>query len=158
MSRNLFIIVLLIITPFCGWGQVDTIADQKLQEVVIMAKLPTVEMKPGKMTYRLDASITQSQGNVYDVLTSLPGVVIQNDGTIFLNGQNGANILMDGKPTYLSGQDLVNLLKSTPASITDKIDLITQPSARYDASGKLRYYRYTYEEDIAKRNEPFGKR
>lgn len=57
MSRNLFIIVLLIITPFCGWGQVDTIADQKLQEVVIMAKLPTVEMKPGKMTYRLDASI-----------------------------------------------------------------------------------------------------
>ena len=66
MSRNLFIIVLLIITPFCGWGQVDTIADQKLQEVVIMAKLPTVEMKPGKMTYRLDASITQSQGNVYD--------------------------------------------------------------------------------------------
>ena len=51
MSRNLFIIVLLIITPFCGWGQVDTIADQKLQEVVIMAKLPTVEMKPGKMTY-----------------------------------------------------------------------------------------------------------
>ena len=53
MSRNLFIIVLLIITPFCGWGQVDTIADQKLQEVVIMAKLPTVEMKPGKMTYRL---------------------------------------------------------------------------------------------------------
>lgn len=79
------------------------------------------------MTYRLDASITQSQGNVYDVLTSLPGVVIQNDGTIFLNGQNGANILMDGKPTYLSGQDLVNLLKSTPASITDKIDLITHP-------------------------------
>ncbi len=74
MSRNLFIIVLLIITPFCGWGQVDTIADQKLQEVVIMAKLPTVEMKPGKMTYRLDASITQSQGNVYDVLTSLPGI------------------------------------------------------------------------------------
>ena len=49
MSRNLFIIVLLIITPFCGWGQVDTIADQKLQEVVIMAKLPTVEMKPGKI-------------------------------------------------------------------------------------------------------------
>ena len=47
--------------------QVDTIADQKLQEVVIMAKLPTVEMKPGKMTYRLDASITQSQGNVYDL-------------------------------------------------------------------------------------------
>ena len=58
MSRNLFIIVLLIINLFCGWGQVDTIADQKLQEVVIMAKLPTVEMKPGKMTYRLDASIT----------------------------------------------------------------------------------------------------
>lgn len=93
MSRNLFIVVLLTIGSFSGWGQVDTIADQKLQEVVIMAKLPTVEIKPGKKTYRLDASITQSQGNVYDVLTSLPGVVIQNDGTIFLNGQNGAEYL-----------------------------------------------------------------
>lgn len=48
MSRNLFIIVLLIITPFCGWGQVDTIADQKLQEVVIMAKLPTVRDEIGE--------------------------------------------------------------------------------------------------------------
>lgn len=67
MSRNFFIVVLLTIGSFSGWGQVDTIADQKLQEVVIMAKLPTVEMKPGKMTYRLDASITQSQGNVYDL-------------------------------------------------------------------------------------------
>lgn len=136
MGRNLFIIALCIIYPHLrGWGQTDTIADQKLNEVVVVAKLPTVEMKPGKMTYRLDASITQSQGNVYDVLTSLPGVIIQNDGTIYLNGQSGANILMDGKRTYLSGQELVNLLKSTPASVTDKIDLITHPSVRYEASG-----------------------
>ena len=56
MSRNLFIIVLLIITPFCGWGQVDTIADQKLQEVGIMAKLPgcLYHPKPRECLRRVD--------------------------------------------------------------------------------------------------------
>ena len=71
----------------------------------------------------------------YDVLASLPGVVIDSNGNILLNGQSGATILMDGKPTYLSGDELMSLLKSTPATNADKIDLITQPSARHDAAG-----------------------
>lgn len=57
------------------------------------------------------------------------------NGNILLNGQSGATILMDGKPTYLSGDELMSLLKSTPATNADKIDLITQPSARHDAAG-----------------------
>jgi outer membrane receptor protein involved in Fe transport len=117
------------------WGQTDTIAHQELEEVVIIAKLPRVEMQSGKMTYRMDATITQSQGSAFDVLSSLPGVILQSDGSVYLNGKAGVNIMMDGKLTYLSGQDLVSLLKSTPAGVIDKIDLISQPSARYDASG-----------------------
>ena len=50
----------------------------------------------------MDASVTQSTGSLYDVLASLPGVVIDSNGNILLNGQSGATILMDGKPTYLS--------------------------------------------------------
>ena len=83
----------------------------------------------------MDASVTQSTGSLYDVLASLPGVVIDSNGNILLNGQSGATILMDGKPTYLSGDELMSLLKSTPATNADKIDLITQPSARHDAAG-----------------------
>lgn len=130
-----WIMVWIVSFPCKIWGQTDSIADQKIQEVVVIAKLPVVEMKPGKMTYRMDASITQSQGSVFDVLSSLPGVILQSDGSVYLNGQAGANIMMDGKLTYLSGQDLVSLLKSTPVGVIDKVDLITHPSARYDASG-----------------------
>lgn len=121
--------------PYSMWGQTDTIADQKIQEVVIIAKLPPVEMKPGKITYRMDATITQSQGSLFDVLSSLPGVILQSDGSVYLNGKTGANIMMNGKLTYLSGNDLVSFLKSTPAGVIDKIDLVSHPSARYDASG-----------------------
>lgn len=122
----------LVIT---GRAQQDTIADQHLKEVVVTAKLPLVEMGPGKITFRMDESVTQSSGSLYDILCSLPGVTVRPDGTVLLNGQGGVKIQMDGKPSALSGQELVNLLKSTPATQTDKIDLITQPSARYDAEG-----------------------
>ena len=124
-----------------GWGsaeaqiQNDTIADQKINEVVVTARRPTVSVKADKMTYFIDASPSKGTGSLYDTLITLPGVVVNNDGTIYLNGKSGVEVLMDGKQLYLSGQDLVNLLKSTPATTADKIDLITHPSARYDASG-----------------------
>lgn len=113
----------------------DTIPDQDIGEVVVVAKLPELEIKADKMTYHLDASVVRKQGSLYEVLETLPGVVVTQDGAIYMNGQSGINVLMDGKQTYLSGQELVNLLKATPASMADKIDLIIHPSARYDASG-----------------------
>lgn len=126
---------MLCCLPAAAQVMPDSIADQFLQDVVITAKLPLVEMQPGKTVYRMDASITQSTGNMYDVLSSLPGIMINSDGTIMLNGKSDARILIDGKSTYLSGEELINLLKATPASTTDKIELITQPGARYDAGG-----------------------
>lgn len=135
MYRNVLLGMILSSVPFMAWSQQDTIADQRLEEIVVTAKLPLVEMSAGKTTYRMDASVTQTTGSLYDVLVSLPGVMIDSNGNVLLNGQGGATILMDGKPTYLSGDELMNLLKSTPATNTDKIDLITQPSARHDAAG-----------------------
>lgn len=118
-----------------AWLLQDTIADQRLNEIVVTAKLPLIEMSAGQTTFRTDASIIQNTGSLYDILSSLPGVMIDSNGNILLNGQSGVKVLMDGKPTYLSGDELVNLLKSTPATNTDKIDLITQPSANHDAAG-----------------------
>ena len=135
MYRNVFLGAILLSMPLVVWSQQDTIADQRLEEIKVTAKLPLVEISAGKTSYRMDASVTQSTGSLYDVLASLPGVVIDSNGNILLNGQSGATILMDGKPTYLSGDELMSLLKSTPATNADKIDLITQPSARHDAAG-----------------------
>ena len=135
MYRNVFLGAILLSMPLVVWSQQDTIADQRLEEIMVTAKLPLVEISAGKTSYRMDASVTQSTGSLYDVLASLPGVVIDSNGNILLNGQSGATILMDGKPTYLSGDELMSLLKSTPATNADKIDLIIQPSARHDAAG-----------------------
>lgn len=140
MSQSKFLAIVLLSALYGGdvYAQFimpDTIPDQDIQEVVVVAKLPELEIKADKMTYHLEASVVRNQGSLYDVLETLPGVVVNQDGTIYLNGKSGVNVLLDGKQTYLSGQELVNLLKSTPASTADKIDLITHPSARYDASG-----------------------
>lgn len=137
MNRNLFLGIILSGMPFTTHAQQDTIADQRLQEVVVMAKLPAVEMSSGATTYRIDSIVTSGGGTLYDVLSSLPGVSINADGGISLNGKNGVKVLMDGKPTYLSGSELLTLLQSIPATNADKIDLITQPSARYDAAGDI---------------------
>ncbi|MCD8267125.1 MAG: TonB-dependent receptor [Parabacteroides sp.] len=120
---------------FAQYIMPDTIPDQDIGEVVVVAKLPELEIKADKMTYHLDASVVRKQGSLYEVLETLPGIVVTQDGSIYMNGKSGINVLIDGKQTYLSGQELVNLLKATPASTADKIDLITHPSARYDASG-----------------------
>lgn len=140
MSGNKFLLVILLSVffsedAFSQFIMPDTIPDQDIEEVVVVAKLPELEIKADKMTYHLEASVVRKQGSLYEVLETLPGIVVNKDGTIYMNGKSGVNVLIDGKSTYLSGQELVNLLKSTPASTADKIDLITHPSARYDASG-----------------------
>lgn len=137
MNRNLILFAFVVLAGTTAQAQQDTIADQRLTEVVVTAKLPLVEMSAGRTTYRMDASITQSIGNLYDVLSSLPGVTVDANGGITMNGKTGVQVLIDGKSTYLSGMELVTLLKSTPATGTDKIDLITQPSARYEAAGNI---------------------
>ena len=137
MNRGFFM-GLFLLAGCAGTGvlaQTDTIADQKIEEIVITAKVPVVTIKADKMTYHIESAVARGQGSLYEVLEMLPGVMISNDGKIYLNGQSGINVLMDGKQTYLSGQELVTLLKSTPAATAEKIDLITHPSSRYDASG-----------------------
>lgn len=140
MGRSKFLLIALLLAfyvsdVFAQFIMPDTIPDQDIGEVVVVAKLPELEIKADKMTYHLDASVVRKQGSLYEVLETLPGVVVNKDGSIYMNGKSGINVLIDGKQTYLSGQELVNLLKATPASTADKIDLITHPSARYDASG-----------------------
>ena len=106
-----------------------------LEEVTIIGKRLPIKVEPGKMTINLSSALLSTDGNVLDVLSKLPGVIVQNDGTIILNGKSGANVLIDDKVTYLSGENLVNYLRSIPANSVDNIELISQPSSKYDAAG-----------------------
>jgi hypothetical protein len=83
----------------------------------------------------VDASPTNAGATALEVLEKSPGVTVDRDGNISLKGRQGIIVLMDGKQTYLSGQDLANLLRNMPASQLDQIEIMTQPSAKYDAAG-----------------------
>lgn len=110
-------------------------ASTTMELVKVEAKKPFIENKIDKMVVNVDASPTNAGNTALEVLEKSPGVSVDKDGNISLKGKQGVMVLIDGKPTYLSGQDLANLLRSTPASQLDQIEIMTQPSAKFDASG-----------------------
>src|SRR5688572_10928437 len=111
-------------------------ADPKsMQEVTVMAKRPFIETKIDKTVVNVEASPTSAGSTALDILEKSPGITVDNDGTISLRGKQGVIVMMDGKQTYLSATDLANLLRNMPASALDQIEIMTNPSSKYDAAG-----------------------
>ncbi len=110
-------------------------AAKGLTEVVVTAKRPLIEQKIDKLVVNVDASPVNAGATAMEVLEKSPGIIINNDGSISLKGKPGVIVMLDGKPSYLSPADLANLLKNMPASAIDQIEIMTNPSSKYDASG-----------------------
>lgn len=110
-------------------------ASKNLTAVVITAKKPLIEQKIDKLVVNVDAAPTNAGATAMEVLEKSPGISVDNDGNISLKGKAGVVVMMDGKPTYLSAADLASLLKNTAASSIDQIEIMTQPSSKYDAAG-----------------------
>jgi len=106
-----------------------------LKEVIVAAKKPQIEHRMDRTIVNVDAILTAAGSNALEVLSKSPGVFVNMDGSINLNGKSGVLVLIDDKPTYLSAQDLAAYLRSLPAGVLEKIELISNPPARYDASG-----------------------
>ncbi len=106
-----------------------------LKGVTVIAKKPFIQQLPGKTIINVDASITNAGTTVLEVLEKSPGITIDKDGNINLKGRAGVLIMIDNKPTYLSGGDLTNLLLGMNSSQVEVIELMTNPSAQYDAAG-----------------------
>ncbi len=106
-----------------------------LKEVIVTAKMPLIIQDIDRTVVNVDAMIGTAGSNALEVLEKTPGVTVSSDGAISLNGNGGVLLLLDGRSTYMSGQDLAAYLKSLPAAILDKIELMTNPPAKYDASG-----------------------
>jgi hypothetical protein len=106
-----------------------------LQAVTVTAQRPPVERKIDRTVVNVDQMISAAGSTAFEVLERSPGVSVDNNGVISLQGKNGVIIFIDDKPTYLSGSDLENYLRSLPASSIDQIELMTNPPAKYDAAG-----------------------
>jgi len=106
-----------------------------LQEVTVTGKKPLIERRQGKTLLNVEAAVTHAGTSVLEVLEKSPGVMVDKNGSISLQGKNSVLVMIDDKPTYLSGTELSNLLGSMSAEQVSQIELITSPSAKYDASG-----------------------
>lgn len=106
-----------------------------MQNVNVSSRKPFIQQKQGKVILNVEASVTNTGSTVLEVLEKSPGVTVDRNGGIALQGKNGVLVLIDDKPTYLSGSDLNNLLSSMNSSQVEQIELMTNPPAKYDASG-----------------------
>lgn len=106
-----------------------------LKEVAVRAQKPFIEVKADKIVVNVENSIVSAGSSVLDVLSRSPGVRVDQNDNVSLKGRQSVNILIDGKRTVVAGSDLANLLKSMPSSTIEQLEIISNPSARYDAAG-----------------------
>ena len=106
-----------------------------LSEVVVTAKRQLLEVKADKMVVNVEGTINAVGSDALELLRKAPGVAVDKDENIQMSGKSGVQIYIDGKPSPLTGEDLSNYLKSLQSSQIDALDLITNPSAKYEAAG-----------------------
>jgi hypothetical protein len=105
----------------------------QLNDVVITKEISTVDIKLDKKVYNVGQDMTVKGGSASDVLNNVPSVTVDSEGNVSLRGNENVKILIDGKPSNLI--NIADALKSISADALDKVEVITNPSARYDAEG-----------------------
>jgi iron complex outermembrane recepter protein len=110
-------------------------ANTLLKEVTVAGRKSFIQHTADKTIVNVEASITSAGATVMEVLEKSPGIAIDRDGNISLKGRANVLILIDGKPTYVSGSDLAGLLNGISASNVEQIEIMDNPPAKYDAAG-----------------------
>ncbi|MEZ4811258.1 MAG: outer membrane beta-barrel family protein [Allomuricauda sp.] len=108
---------------------------QNLEEVEVVGKQAAINPQLNKKSFRLADNVAQSGGSVMDAMKTLPGVTFDQDGKIVLRGSDKVVVLIDGKQSSLTGFGNQKGLASIPASNIETIEIINNPSAKYDANG-----------------------
>lgn len=116
-------------------GVVLSAVSKTLNEVAVRAQKPFIEVRADKLVVNVENSIVSAGGSVLDVLSRSPGVNVDQNDNISLKGKQGVNVMINGKIQPMRGTDLANMLKSMPSNTVDQIELIANPSAKFDAAG-----------------------
>ncbi|MFB9861966.1 outer membrane beta-barrel protein [Rufibacter immobilis] len=118
------------------FGKIALKQDSKvLKEVTVQNLRPSVDVQADKMVVSVEGTAMAAGNTAYDVLAKSPGVWVDQDGNIQLNGKQGVKVMIDGKLTYLDGKQLQTMLQGMPADNLKNLEIIANPSAKYDAEG-----------------------
>ncbi len=107
----------------------------EIEAVEITAQRPMVTIKPDMTVFNVEGNPLAANSNALELLKKSPGVMVDNNENVSVLGKSGVRVMINGKPTPLRGQDLANLLKSMSSDQIEGIEIITNPSAKYDAEG-----------------------
>ena len=122
--------------PVVQIEELQTGMDSKnLKEVSIVAQKPFIERKMDKLVMNVENSSVSAGSTAMEVLEKAPGVTVDKDDNISMKGKQGVLIMLDGKQTHMSSADVANMLRNMESNQIESIELITSPSARYDAAG-----------------------
>ena len=106
-----------------------------LNTIVVKSKKQFIEQLIDKIVVNVQADITALSSTAFEIIQKAPGISVSGDDNINLSGKAGVNVFIDGRPTQMSGKQLANFLRAMPGSSIDKIEILTNPSAKYDAQG-----------------------
>ena len=110
-------------------------AAKELGAVTINSRKPFIQKLADRIVVNVENSIVSAGSSAMDVLERSPGVNVDQNDAISLRGKQGVIIMIDGKPTPMTGADLANYLRGLPSAAIERLDIITNPSAKYDAAG-----------------------
>lgn len=119
-----------------GTIKMSTAKGTALNEVTITAPKSTIQLGVDKKIFSVDQSLVSEGGSASDLLQNVPSVTTDIDGNVSLRGSTGVKVLIDGKPSLIAGGNVAQILQSIPASSIESVELITNPSAKYDAEGQ----------------------
>jgi len=112
-----------------------TASNLNLEEVTVSASRVMVEIKPDRTIFNVDGTINSAGSDAITLLRKAPSVTVDNNDNISVLGRSGVLLYVDGKRLPLTGEDLTNYLQSLPAEQIDRIEIITNPGAKYEAEG-----------------------
>lgn len=133
--KNLHTSILVLLALQANSQNIDTLVAKKIDSVTVISKKPFIQTLIDKTVINVEGSATNAGQNALELLKSAPSVVVDGNENIQMGGKTGITVLIDGRNTNLSAQDLAQLLKSIEATNIKEIELITNPSAKYDAAG-----------------------
>ena len=111
------------------------IDNTQLKTVTVTSKKPLIERKIDRIIFNVENSILATGENGFDLLKNTPGILVDGNDNVLVRGKSGVKFMIDDKPVYLSGEQLRNYLRSLTSDNIKSIELITNPSAKYDAAG-----------------------